>query len=101
MQPAEHRRPDEAAGGDFADDARQFQALRDFGTDLRGHEDDEQAEENLAAVVHAGASGVRIAVDAGPCAVRNGHCLFFVLPGCYTLAASKGRSRGRIQARRT
>jgi hypothetical protein len=44
LHPAEHGRPDHAAGGDFADHARQLQALRDFRADLGGDEDDEQAE---------------------------------------------------------
>ncbi len=43
LHPAEHGRPDHAAGGDLADHAGQFQALRDFRADLRGDEDDEQA----------------------------------------------------------
>ncbi len=40
--PAEHRRPDDAARGDFADDTRQLQRAGEQRSDLCGDEDDDE-----------------------------------------------------------
>ena len=54
LHPAEQRRSDYAAGSDLTDDAGQFQTLHNLGANLCGDEDNEQAEQDVVAVLHCG-----------------------------------------------
>ena len=46
VHPAEHRRPDDDAGDDLADDRRQSHAVRELGRNLGREQDDEDVEQD-------------------------------------------------------